>query len=230
MNAKLTMGRPRDELITKTSLKDLDDDDTTVTGSTTSADDERIIYFTGDVSETSVSQAIAAMFAMSKRDKNKPIYLVIETYGGSVDSMFSLYDAMKFVPCPVHTIALGKVMSAGVLILAAGKKGRRMIAPHARVMTHPAWGYLTGNIFELKHELREMERQEQQWATAMSHETGMPLEKLNEINERRGDQYLTPQECIELGIADELLYDHPTAMLHTQDFKNKQDSKKQKKR
>lgn len=231
MISKSIKGRPRDEIVTKSSMRDLEDDDTTVTGSTSSADEERIIYFTGDVSEASVSQAIAAMFAMSKKDRTKPIYLVIETYGGSVDSMFSLYDAMKFVPCPVHTIALGKVMSAGVLILAAGRKGERLIAPHARVMTHPAWGYIAGNVFELKNELLEMERQEKQWATAMSHETGMTLEKLNEINQRRGDQYLTPHECIELGIADKLLYEHPTALRSTSDYKKKEEVvKKPKKR
>jgi len=174
-----------------------------------SSDDDRIIYFTGEVTELSVSQAIAALFAMSKRDMQKPIYLIIETYGGSVDSMFSLYDAIKFVPCPIYTIAMGKVMSAGVLILAAGQKGNRLIAPHARVMTHPSWTNLMGNIFDIKHELKEFERQEEQWINAMEIETGMPKQFLNELNDRRGDQYLTPQECIDWGIADKLLYDSP---------------------
>ena len=195
------MGRPFSEAAPPT--RDMDDE---LSGATAASDDERIIYFTGEVSEGSVSQAIAAMFAMSKRDHKLPIYLVIETYGGSVDSMFSLYDAIKFVPCPVITIAMGKVMSAGVLILASGHKGKRLIAPHARVMTHPAWGHMAGNVFEIKHELKEMERQEEQWLEAMEFESGTPIETLREINERRGDQYLTPQECIDLGIADSLLY------------------------
>lgn len=176
-------------------------------GSATTSEDERIIYFSGDVSETSVSQAIAAIFALSRKNPHKPIYLVIETYGGSVDSMFALYDAMKFVSCPVHTIALGKVMSAGVLILAAGHKGDRLIAPHARVMTHPAWGFMHGNVFEIKHELQEMERQEKLWLEAMVRETGQPINIFKELNARRDDQYLTPAECIDLGIADNMLYE-----------------------
>lgn len=179
----------------------------TTSSSTTSSDDERIIYFAGDVTETSVSQAIAELFTFAKNDSISPVYMIIETYGGSVDSMFSLYDAMKFVTCPIVTIALGKVMSAGVLILAAGDKGKRMIAPHARVMTHPAWGIMAGNIFEIKHELKEMERQEQQWISAMANETGLSQTKLIELNSRQYDQYLTPEECIELGICDSLLYD-----------------------
>lgn len=179
------------------------------TGTTTSADDERIIYFAGEVSESNVSAAIAAMFAMAKKDAKKPIYLVVETYGGSVDSMFSLYDAMKFVPCPVHTIALGKVMSAGVLILAAGHKGERMIAPHARVMTHHAWTYVVGNVFQIKHELEEVNRQEELWDEAMVRETGKDMKTIKELNSWHFDKYLTPQQCIELGIADKLLYEVP---------------------
>lgn len=220
------MGRKLD---TRTAeLKD-DADDISI-GTTTTADDDRIIYFTGDVSETSVSQAIAAIFAMSKREPSKPIYLVIETYGGSVDSMFSLYDAIKFVPSPIITIAMGKVMSAGVLILAAGQKGMRQIAPHARVMTHPAWGYMTGNVFELKNELKEMERQEAQWIKAMAIETGLSFEELQELNERRDDQYLTPEECIELGICDELLYKTPLPGDETNEAKQVVAKKKSRKR
>jgi len=64
----------------------------------------------------------------------------------------------------------------------------------------------------------------------MSHETGMTLEKLTEINQRRGDQYLTPHECIELGIADKLLYDHPTALRHTADYNKPESTKKVRKK
>jgi ATP-dependent Clp protease protease subunit len=198
------------------------DDDIELDSSSSSSDDERIIYFSGDVSETSVSQAIAALFGMARKDTSKPIYIVIETYGGSVDSMFALYDAIKYVPCPVHTIALGKVMSAGVLILAAGAKGERMIAPHARVMTHLGWNVVSGNIFEIKHELSEMERHERQWEDAMSRETGMPVTKIrNELNFRHVDRYLTPQECIAWGIADKMLYELPVAMSTAQPVKTK---------
>lgn len=189
------------------------EDDEEGDGSTTSSDDERIIYFAGDVSEASVSTAIASLFGMSRKDSQRPVYLCIETYGGSMDSMFALYDAMNFVPCPVHTIALGKVMSAGVLILAAGHKGERLIAPHARIMTHPAWGYMEGNVFEIKHHLKEQERQEKLWIDAMARETGRPASEIEELNSSRFDQYLSPQDCIDRGIADRMLYQLPDVLV-----------------
>src|SRR5574338_1374942 len=175
-------------------------------GVTSSNDDERIIYFAGEVSESNVSSAIAALFSMQARSPD-PVYMVIETYGGYVDSMYSLYDAIKYVTCPVHTIALGKVMSAGVLLLAAGAKGHRLIGPHARIMTHSASFSVNGNIFEIKNELDEALRMEEMWIDAMVEETGASRDTLVELNNRRGDQYITPQKCIELGIADRLMYE-----------------------
>lgn len=183
----------------------VDSDDSSDVG--VSSDEDRIIYFAGEVSELACSQAIAALFMYAKSNPKKPVYLVIETYGGCVDSMNALYDAIKFVPCPVHTIGLGKIMSAGVLILAAGEKGHRQIGPSARVMTHAAHGEFDGNIFEFKNEYKEFKRLEEQRLERIARETGTDIETWNQLNESHGDRYLAPAECIELGIVDSLLYD-----------------------
>lgn len=196
--------------MTCTILRDLDEERS---GHTQIDDEERLIYFTGEVTEVNVSSAIAAMFSMSLRSR-KPIHMLIETYGGSIDSMFALYDAMKYIPCEIKTIALGKVMSAGVLIFAAGHKGSRLIAPHARLMTHPASCSVEGNIYEVRHELVEIERLESLWIDAMIRETGKDRKFFEQLNSRMGDQYLTPEECIKFGIADRLLYDLQTVKSH----------------
>src|SRR4051812_38599097 len=81
---------------------------------------DRIVYLSGEVNEHTIANVIVQLLSMANQS-NKPIHLVVSTYGGSVDEMFSLYDAIKFLPCPVHTIGLGKIMSAGVLLLASGQ-------------------------------------------------------------------------------------------------------------
>src|SRR5271166_4169287 len=102
-------------------------------------DNSRMVFLHGEVSENAIAQVIAQMLHLAHVG-NEPIHLILSTYGGSIDEMFSLYDTIKFLPCPVHTVALGKVMSAGVLLLAAGVKGKRMIGASARVMIHPVSG------------------------------------------------------------------------------------------
>ena len=114
----------------------------------------RLVVLHGDVNESSISLVVAQLLHLASINHN-PIHLVISTYGGSVDEMFTLYDTIKFLPCPVHTIALGKVMSAGVLLLASGTKGHRMIGKSARIMIHPVSGGVMGNVFEVLNDTKE---------------------------------------------------------------------------
>jgi len=136
----------------------------------------------------------------------KPIHLVISTYGGSVDEMFSLYDAIKFLPCPVHTVALGKVMSAGVLLLASGAKGNRLIGASSRIMMHPVSGGAMGNVFEMENQTKEMRTLHDRMVLMLSRETKMKkayIEKF--VMGKMLDHFMTPEEAIKHGIADKVI-------------------------
>jgi ATP-dependent Clp protease protease subunit len=168
------------------------------------ADGSRIIMMHGEVNESTIAQVIAHMLHLASVN-TKPINLVISTYGGSVDEMFSLYDTIKFLPCPVHTIALGKVMSAGVLLLATGQKGYRLIGRSARIMVHPMSGHCFGNIFEIENEKKEMDRMQELMVGCLSSETGMTKRTINKIMKKGHDHYLTPAQAMELGIVDRIV-------------------------
>ena len=109
--------------------------------------DLRTIGLFSDVSEERVAELIHAMLyldevnKLNKKDK-KPIKFYISTYGGSADDMFGMYDVMRNVreTTELHTVGLGKVMSAGVILLAAGTKGKREIGKNCRVMIHSVIG------------------------------------------------------------------------------------------
>lgn len=168
---------------------------------------DRILYLSGDVTEFSISTIISEMLTLANESPTKPIYLVISTYGGSVDEMFSLYDTMKFLPCPVYTIGLGKVMSAGVLLLSSGKKGKRMIGKHARVMMHPISGGTYGTIFDVLHESKEFMRLQNLMTKCLEKETKMSKEKIEEIMKFGNDFYLDPEQAVEFGIVDSIIGD-----------------------
>jgi ATP-dependent Clp protease protease subunit len=166
-------------------------------------DHSRIVVLHGDVNEHSISNVIVQLLSFANIN-HKPIHLVVSTYGGSVDEMFSLYDTIKFLPCPVHTIALGKVMSAGVLILASGVKGKRLIGSNARVMVHPISGGVYGNVFEVMNEAKEHKRLQELLINSLVKETKMSKEKVVEIMTTGHDYYLTAEEAIKLGIVDKI--------------------------
>jgi ATP-dependent Clp protease protease subunit len=169
-----------------------------------SGPDARIVVLAGDVNEQSITLVVAQLLHLSSQN-NKPIHLVISTYGGSVDEMFTLYDTIKFLPCPVHTIALGKVMSAGVLLLASGAKGKRMIGRSARLMVHPVSGGSGGNIFEVINDTREMKRQQSQMIDALVKETKSSRTDIEKLMKAGHDVYLTPDQAVTMGIVDKII-------------------------
>jgi len=169
-----------------------------------SGDSSRLVVLHGDVNESSISMVVAQLLHLASQN-HKPIHLVISTYGGSVDEMFTLYDTIKFLPCPIHTIALGKVMSAGVLLLASGAKGHRMIGKSARIMIHPVSGGAVGNIFEVINDTKEQKRLQDQMVAAIVKETKTSKLKIETIMKTGHDVYLLPDEAIKLGIVDKII-------------------------
>lgn len=166
---------------------------------------DRVIYLSEDVNESSVSSVVAQIMAFNSADPKKPIVLIISTYGGSVDEMFALYDIIKFVKCPIITVGIGKVMSAGVLLLACGTKGKRMIGKNTRVMLHEISTGQMGSLSELINEIDELQKTQQMMTSALVDETKLTVEKLSEIMKLNKDFYLTAEQAIEYGIADKIL-------------------------
>ena len=92
--------------------------------------DMRIVGLFADVHEEKIAEVIQNMLffseinSLSSEEAQKPIKFYLSTYGGNADDMFALYDVMRHVKqtTEIETIGLGKVMSAGVLLLSAGSK------------------------------------------------------------------------------------------------------------
>lgn len=169
-----------------------------------SSDHVRVVTLYDDVDSFSISSVITNLIALASIN-NDPIKLLISTYGGSVHDMFSLYDAMKFVNAPIQTVGLGKVMSAGTLLLAAGKKGHRYIGSSTRVMLHPISGGAFGTLMQMEHEINEMKILQESMIDAYVKETNAPKKKILEIMAKGHDYCISAKEAIDLGLADKLI-------------------------
>lgn len=168
------------------------------------SDNSRIVFLHGDVTEHSIANVIAQLLHLANISRS-PIHLVVSTYGGSVDEMFSLYDTIRFLPCPVHTVALGKVMSAGVLLLASGVKGKRLMGASARIMMHSVISGSYGNVFELENHTKEHRRLQDLMIKALMKETKMSKKQVEEIMLKKLDYYISAEEAIKFGIVDKII-------------------------
>tara|TARA_R100001509_G_C4838363_1_gene205686 strand:+ start:77 stop:733 length:657 start_codon:yes stop_codon:yes gene_type:complete len=132
----------------------------------------------------------------------------ISTNGGSSDEMFGIYDVMRHVQenslTEISTYALGKVMSAGVLLLAAGTKGKRKVGKHCRIMIHSVIGGVTGPMQSLSTEYSEIKHIQDMYISALASETNMTESGIRKMFKKNTNIYLTAEEAVKLGIADEV--------------------------
>tara|TARA_Y100000114_G_C11739294_1_gene317995 strand:+ start:183 stop:848 length:666 start_codon:yes stop_codon:yes gene_type:complete len=134
----------------------------------------------------------------------QPIEIIVSTNGGSADEMFAMYDAIRFIRQDVDivTYGLGKVMSAGTLLLASGTKGKRKIGKHCRVMIHSVIGGSVGPMHQLDNEMREVKAIQEAYVKAICEETNLTERKLRSLLKKKINIYLTAEEAVEYGFAD----------------------------
>jgi len=184
--------------------------------------DIRSMGLYGEIEEKKVAEIIAGLITLAaeeteepvdpdKPDGDKktfvePIELYISTPGGNADDMLSLYDMMRVTKeiCEIHTIGIGKVMSAGVLILASGTKGQRRIGKNCRVMIHSVIGGNAGSFHNLENEMQEIRHVQDTYIKLLAAETKMTVPQLKRMINKKVNVYLSAEEAVKLGIADEV--------------------------
>ena len=182
------------------------------------APESRILMLHSELNEEKAMEIISTFIALTQLVKPKedlkkgelpfdPIKFYISTYGGSADEMFGIYDMMRQVKkeCIIETVGIGKVMSAGTLLLAAGTKGYRKIGKNCRVMLHQVSAAAIGPLFNMNIELEAIQRLQDQYIDIMVENTSLSKRKLKSLLNERVNVYLTAEEAMEYGIVDEIL-------------------------
>ena len=172
--------------------------------------DMRIVGMFCEVVDEKVAEVVHAMLYLNEAnkaqpsDKRRPIDFYISTYGGNADDMFALYDIMKQIQeeTEIHTIGVGKVMSAGVPLLAAGTKGKRKIGKNCRIMIHSVVAGQHGPLHNLINEMEAVEQIQKMYINCLVSETKMTKKDVKNMLERNVNVYLSAEEAVELGIAD----------------------------
>jgi len=177
--------------------------------------ESRTMLLQGEVNEEKAGEIISGFLALAElkppRQELKkgempydPITMYVSTYGGSADEMFAIFDIMEHCKksCHIETIGLGKVMSAGTLILAAGTKGKRKISKNCRVMLHQVSAGAFGPLFNMTTEIDAIQKLQDQYISAMASCTNLSKRKLKSLLNERVNVYLSAEEAVEYGLAD----------------------------
>ncbi|MGB2925150.1 MAG: ATP-dependent Clp protease proteolytic subunit [Limnothrix sp.] len=170
---------------------------------------ERIIFLGRGVNDALANQIIAIMLYLDSEDPTKPIYIYINSPGGSVTAGLAIYDTMKHIKAEVVTICVGLAASMGAFLLSAGTKGKRLALPHARIMIHQPLGGTQGRrqATDIEIEAREIIRIKHQLNELMAEHSGQTVEQIEKDTDR--DNFMSAQEAMEYGLIDKVIEDRP---------------------
>jgi len=165
---------------------------------------ERILFLGQEVNDGVANALVAQMLYLDSDDSSKPIYLYINSPGGSVTAGLAIYDTIQYVKADVVTICVGLAASMGAFLLAAGPKGKRLALPHSRIMIHqPLGGTSQRQASDIEIEAREILRLKDQLNQQLADMTGQNLEKLEKDTDR--DYFLSAAEAKEYGLIDRVI-------------------------
>ena len=159
---------------------------------------ERIIFMVGPVEDNMANLIVAQMLFLQAEDPEKEISLYINSPGGSVSAGMSIYDTMKFITNPVHTLCLGQACSMGAFLLSAGDERRAL--PNARIMIHQPLGGYQGQATDMQIHMEEMLRIKKSLTGILAENCNKPYEELARDCER--DYFMSAQEAKDYGLID----------------------------
>ena len=165
------------------------------------------VYFYSEVSRESVFKLNvllreAARFVHTTcfdlNIKTIPIYLHINSLGGSLYDAYATVDTINNLRVPVYSIIEGCAASAGTIISVVCDK--RFIGENAYMLIHQLNSSMWGKMSEIDDEYKHLNELMKQIKQLYGKYTKIPNKELNEL--LKHDIWLTKDKCIKYGLAD----------------------------
>lgn len=164
---------------------------------------ERIIFLGTPINDQIANAVIAQLLFLDSQDQETDVRLYVNSPGGSVSSALAIYDTMQFIKADVSTICIGMAASAGALLLAAGKKGKRFALPNSEVMIHQVMGGVEGQATDIDIHAKHILKMKERLNKILAKHTGKKLNKVEKDAER--DYFMSSAEAKQYGIIDKII-------------------------
>ncbi|MBE9226649.1 ATP-dependent Clp endopeptidase proteolytic subunit ClpP [Phormidium sp. LEGE 05292] len=164
---------------------------------------ERIIFLGKQIDSDLANLIVAQLLYLDSDDPEKPVYIYINSPGGSVTAGMGIYDTMKQIRPEVYTVCTGLAASMGAFLLSAGTKGKRMSLPHSRIMIHQPLGGAQGQATDIEIQAKEILYHKRRLNEMLAEHTGQPLERIEVDTER--DFFMSAHEAQEYGLIDQVI-------------------------
>ena len=160
-----------------------------------------IIYLSDSLDITDVRNFIARFEMCRRVNGDKPVDLILSSYGGDVYSMLGIIDYMKLSDVQVNARCYGAAMSAAAVILACGT-GLRSMSENATVMIHEGSIFEEGKVSDILKSSDHLKELHDAINKILSDVSNKSKEYWTE--KTKTDLYLTAQQCLDHEIIDKI--------------------------
>lgn len=164
---------------------------------------DRIIFVGTPIEDVTANAVIAQLLFLESQNSKEDIKIYINSPGGSVTAAMAIYDTMQYVRPDIQTICVGLAASGSALLLAAGKKGKRMILPNGEVMIHQVMGGARGQASDVDIHARHILKIKERLNKILARHTGQKLSKVEKDTDR--DYFMNSEEAKKYGIVDKII-------------------------
>lgn len=167
--------------------------------------DARRIFISDAVDNETAQDIIQKLWYLELNDPGKPILLVINSPGGSVDSGFAIWDQVKMISSPVITLVTGLAASMGSILSLCAAKGKRFATARSRIMIHQPLigGVIKGQATDLDIQAKEMLKTRDTLVKIYVEATGKDYATIDRAIDR--DTWMTAEEALEFGLLDKIV-------------------------
>jgi len=164
---------------------------------------DRIVLLTTQVDDASASLLVAQLLHLASEDPARDISLYVNSPGGSMTSLFAIYDTMQLISPDVATYCMGMAASAAAVILAGGAHGKRFSLPNARILIHQPHGGAQGQSVDIEIQAREMAYLRRRMHELLAFHTGQSVDRIASDTDR--DYIMSAEEAVGYGMVDHVV-------------------------
>ena len=164
----------------------------------------RKIFLFGEIDEATVYAFTMQMMSLME-DEQSEINIYVNSPGGEVNAGLAIYDLIRVCRAPINMYCIGMAASMGALIFSSGKKGRRYIFPHSKVMIHePLIPHgIGGSASSIKNAADSILQTRELLNGILAKNSGKTIEEINKATDH--DNFMTAEEAIKFGLCDHIV-------------------------
>jgi ATP-dependent Clp protease protease subunit len=171
-----------------------------------SLENNDILFINDDIDNNMAEYVVRFLLEREIKQKHpEHVKMIINSDGGYIDDCMAIIDMMKAVTYPIHTYALGRIYSCGLILAMSGTPGNRSIFKNAMVLSHQWSGGSEGKKHEIEAGEKAHKMNTDKILNLYKVATGLSAEVINKELLPESDVYLSSSQAVKFNLMDKVV-------------------------